>query len=113
MAQEASQAKESQLKRLIEDTNEYLYFIQDVYEVVEAYDPYHKMLTAGLLRIFYLPFVLQSLCVLTLKPKIQIQACLYILTQSFVILKHRPLLEQLALLTMGKQIRQSDADYLH
>lgn len=61
--------------------------------MIESHEPYHKMMTAALLKVFYLPVVLQSLCVFNLKPKLQIQACLYVLTQTFIVLKHRPLLD--------------------
>jgi hypothetical protein len=45
------------------------------------------MLANALLNYAYLPVVVQSLCVLKLKPHLQISSCLYILTQSFHILK--------------------------
>ena len=53
--------------------------MQDLYEVVEV-EAYKHMLTQSLLKIFYLPVVLQSLAVFEIKPKLSIQISIYILT---------------------------------
>ena len=57
------------LTRMIEDGNEYLNFIQDVYDVVIEHEGYHKMLTKALMEVCFVPVVLQSLCCMNLKPK--------------------------------------------
>lgn len=60
------------LTRLIEDGVEVLEYIQDVYDVVIEYEPYHRMMTDCLMEILYLPVVFQSLCNFAIKPKLQI-----------------------------------------
>lgn len=62
---------ETGVARLIEDSNEFLFYIQDLYDVL-TYKPYADMLTSALLKIVYAPMVLQSLCVMTMKPKLSI-----------------------------------------
>lgn len=46
----------NQLSRHIEDGNELLFYLEDVYEVLE-YEPYKNMLTDSLLKIFFYPVV--------------------------------------------------------
>jgi hypothetical protein len=60
-------AKSGALTRLVEDGNEMLFYLSDLYEVVVQYKPYETMLTDCLIKVFYVPIVLQSLCVFTLK----------------------------------------------
>ena len=62
-------AKSGALTRLVEDGNEMLFYLSDLYEVVVQYKPYETMLTDSLIKVFYVPIVLQSLCVFTLKQK--------------------------------------------
>ena len=99
------------MSRLIEDSNEFIFYIQDLYDVL-SYEPYKKMLTNALLKVLYVPVVLQSLCVLEMKPKLQIQTCIYLLTQSLLVLKHEPLVEAMIALTMSTEITKEFKDYL-
>ena len=95
---------DQQLTRLIEDGCEVLEFIQDVYNVVVNYEPYHRMMTDCLLKILYVPVVLQSLCDFTVKPKLQIQTALFLLTQSIMNIKDEVMSKHLIELSMGNQI---------
>jgi hypothetical protein len=70
------------------------------------------MITNALLKVLYVPVVLQSLCVLEMKPKLQIQTCIYLLTQSLLVLKHEPLVEAMIALTMSTEITKEFKDYL-
>jgi hypothetical protein len=45
------------------------------------------MLSNALLHYSYLPLLVRSLCSLKLKPVLQLNTCLYLLTQTFRILK--------------------------
>ena len=67
-----------QIRVEIEDANEMLFFIADVYSVVE-HPRYHHMLTSALIKLFYASVVVQSLAVFSLKPKLSIQTALYVL----------------------------------
>jgi len=96
---------------LIEDSNEFIFYIQDLYDVL-SYEPYKSMLTSALLKVLYVPVVLQSLCVFEMKPKLQIQTCIYLLTQSLLVLKHAPLVEAMISLTMSTEITKEFKDYL-
>lgn len=78
-AQKKDSKNETGLFRLIDDSNEFLFYIQDLYDVL-TYEPYQQMLTSALLKIVYVPVVFQSLCVLNMKPKMSIQTCIYVLT---------------------------------
>ncbi len=100
------------LTRLIEDGNEYLFFIQDLYDVIVQYEPYHRMMTSALLKVFYVPVVLQSLCVMEIKPKLQIHTSIYLLTQSLLVFKDQVLQENLITLTMGVQMSKELSLYL-
>ena len=72
---------------MIEDGCEVLEFIQDVYDVLVDYKDFHRMMTDSLLKIFYVPVVIQSLCVMTIKPKIQTHTALFLLTQTITLIK--------------------------
>lgn len=50
-------ASTAALNRVIEDANELVYFIQDLYEVLKP-EFYQWMLTQSLLKIFFLPVVI-------------------------------------------------------
>ena len=55
--------------KLVEDSNETLFYIQDLFEVTKRKNPVlFKMLVNSLLNYAYLPGVVQSLCVLKRKP---------------------------------------------
>lgn len=45
------------------------------------------MMTNALVKIFYVPVILQSLCNMKIKPKVSIHTSLYVLTQSLLVLK--------------------------
>jgi hypothetical protein len=47
------------------------------------------MLTNCLLHYAYLPTVVKSLCVLKHKPQLSLNTCLYVLTQTFRIIKNQ------------------------
>lgn len=100
----ANDPSNNNVTRLIEDGNEYLFFIQDVYDVIVEYEPYHRMMTSALLKLFYVPVVLQSLCVMEIKPKLQIHTSIYLLTHSLLALKDQVLQDNLITLTMGTQM---------
>ena len=51
---------------MIDDSNELLFFIQDVYDVLTV-EKYQKMLTSSLLKLFYIPVVIQSLAVMEIE----------------------------------------------
>ena len=95
---------DEKLTRLIEDGTELLEFIQDLYAVVVKYEPYHKMLTDCLLKILYVPVVLQSLCEFSVSPKLSIQTALFLLTQSIMNFKDEIMSKNLIELAMGDKI---------
>ncbi len=71
-----------------EDANETLFYIQDLLETTKESNPkVYQQLKNALLNYAYYPTVIQSLCSLKLKPQLSIQACLYILQQTFHIVK--------------------------
>lgn len=78
-----------------------LEYIQDVYDVVIEYEPYHRMMTDCLMEILYLPVVFQSLCNYAIKPKLQIQTALFLLSQSISAIKDDKLSGLLLELTFG------------
>jgi hypothetical protein len=76
------------LNRLVEDSNEVLFFVQDIFSSCkESNAKIVRMMANALLNYAYLPMVVQSLCILKLKPHLQLSTCLYILTQTFHIVK--------------------------
>ena len=64
------------------------------------------MMTDCLMEILYLPVVFQSLCNFTIKPKLQIQTALFLLSQSISAIKDEKLSGLLLQLTFGDQISQ-------
>ena len=80
------------LLRKASDINDTLYFIADLFGVMHesGLRTLADMLTNALLNYAYLPIVLQSLCVLQLKPTLQLSSCIYILTQTFTLLNAKP-----------------------
>ena len=78
------------LTKLTEDGNEILFYVQDIFTTCkDRNNRVVEMMANALLNYAYLPVVVQSLCVLKLKPHLQISSCLYILIQSFHILKEK------------------------
>ena len=75
----------SRIQQEIEDANELLYYIQDLYQTIN-YEPYKEMLTSSLMQIFFAPVVVQSLTVFKIKPKLGIQICLYVLTMTLQVI---------------------------
>ena len=76
------------LNKLTEDSNEILFFIQDIFQSCRQSNPkIANMLSNALLNYAYLPVIVRSLCVMKLKPFLQLSTCLYILTQTFHIVK--------------------------
>ena len=71
----------------VEDANETLFYIQDLFTVLQRNCPsVARMLANALLNYAYLPVVVQSLCVFKYKPLLSISSCLYILQQTFHII---------------------------
>lgn len=68
-----------------EDSNETLFYIQDV--LSSGDENINRMLRNALLHYAYLPLVVRSLCSMRLKPVLTINTCLYVLTQTFRILQ--------------------------
>jgi hypothetical protein len=50
---------------------------------------------------------------MSIKPKLQIHTCLYILTQTFMTLKHEPIINELIQLAMGTKISTDHLEWLH
>jgi len=68
-----------------EDTNESLFYIEDIFQ---AGDPnITRMLSSALLHYAYMPVLVRSLCSLKLKPLLNLNTCLYLLIQTFRIIK--------------------------
>lgn len=61
----------TRIQQQIEDANEMLYYIQDLYQTL-TFEPYQRMLTSSLIKIFFAPVVVQSLTVFKIKPKLGI-----------------------------------------
>ena len=75
--------------KIVEDANETLFYIQDLFTVLQKNSPsMSKMLADALLNYAYLPVVVQSLCVFKYKqkPLLSISSCIYILQQTFHII---------------------------
>lgn len=70
-----------------EDANETLFYIQDIYNAGDS--KLSKMLTNALLTYAYLPCVVHSLCVISKCPMLQLNTCLYVLAQTFRIIKNK------------------------
>lgn len=68
-----------------EDANETLFYIEDIF--ANGNKEVNKMLANALLSYAYLPCCVQSLCNLSKKPSISLNTSLYILTQTFKIIK--------------------------
>lgn len=101
------------MTRLIEDGIEVLEFIQDVYDVVINYEPYHRMMTDSLIKILYVPVVIQSLCNFKIKPKMAIQTALFLLFNSIMYIKDEKLNSMLVELSLGDQITQEMKDLMN
>ena len=57
------------LNRLVEDSNEVLFFVQDIFSSCKDTNrQVVKMMANAMLNYAYLPMVVQSLCSLKLKP---------------------------------------------
>ena len=57
------------LNRLVEDSNEVLFFVQDIFSSCKDTNRQMvKMMANAMLNYAYLPMVVQSLCSLKLKP---------------------------------------------
>ena len=70
-----------------EDANETLFYIQDIFSSGD--EDINKMLTNSLLHYAYLPIVVQALCAIKNKPALSLNTCLYVLTQTFRIVKFK------------------------
>ncbi len=68
-----------------EDANESLFYIQDIFASGDQL--INRMLASALLHYAYLPVLVRSLCSMKLKPILSLNTCLYILTQTFRIIK--------------------------
>lgn len=68
-----------------EDSNEILFYIQDVFSAGD--ENINRMLRNALLHYAYLPLVVRSLCSMRLRPILTINTCLYVLTQTFRIMQ--------------------------
>jgi hypothetical protein len=62
----------------IDDAEELIYFVQDIFNVTDI--SCHKLIVDALINTFYGPFVISSL--FEPKPALQINTCLYLLTQT-------------------------------
>ena len=71
-----------------DDANETLFYIQDLLEITLRTNPkVHHQIKNALLNYAYYPTVIQSLCSLKLRPQLSLSTCLYILQQTFHIVK--------------------------
>ena len=71
-----------------EDANETLFYLQDLLETTNRNNPQiYGQLKNAILNYAYYPTVIQSLCSLKLKPQLSISTCIYILQQTFHIVK--------------------------
>lgn len=71
------------------------------------------MLTRALIRVFYAPVVVQSLCVLEIaKPKMSIQVCLFVLTCSLALIKEQTLIEEIIGLMFKSHLEKELSDCL-
>lgn len=85
-----------------EDSNESLFYIQDIFDTG---DPLlTRMLSSALLHYAYLPVLVRSLCSLRLNPLLSLNTCLYVLTQTFRILKEPKFLEVLFSALFSQQV---------
>jgi hypothetical protein len=76
-----------------EDANEALFYIQDIFSSGD--ENVNRMLANALLHYAYLPVLIRSLCSMKLKPLLSLNTCLYVLTQTFRIIKEPSLLNVL------------------
>jgi len=102
----------SQIQQEIEDANELLYYIQDLYQTI-TYELYREMLTSSLMQIFFTPVVVQSLTVFKIKPKLGIQICLYVLTMTLQVIKCPLLQNQLVSLLLGSKLSRQNSELLN
>ncbi|CDW90017.1 UNKNOWN [Stylonychia lemnae] len=70
-----------------EDSNETLFYIQDIF--ASGDENINRALTNSLLHYAYLPTVVQSLFTLKHKPQLSLNTCLYVLTQTFRIIREQ------------------------
>lgn len=76
------------LHKNTEDANEILFFVQDIFALCRtSNNKIAAMMANALLNYGYLPVIVRSLCSMKLKPFLQLSTCLYILTQTFHIIK--------------------------
>lgn len=73
-----------------EDANEALFYIQDIFSSGD--DNVTRMLANALLHYAYMPILIRSLCSMKLKPLLSLNTCLYVLTQTFRIIKEPSIL---------------------
>jgi hypothetical protein len=96
------------LHRLTEDSNEVLFFVQDIFSSCKQTNAkITNQLSNALLNFAYFPVIVQSLCVLKLKPHLQLSSCLYILTQTFHIIKDQSFLSSLFRSIFGSKLAAS------
>lgn len=76
-----------------EDSNETLFYMQDIFSSSDT--NLHKILANALLHYAYLPIIVQSLCVLNNKPQLSLNTCLYVLIQTFRIIKNKEFINTL------------------
>lgn len=76
-----------------EDANEALFYIQDIFSSGD--DNVTRMLANALLHYAYMPILIRSLCSMKLKPLLSLNTCLYVLTQTFRIIKEPSILNVL------------------
>lgn len=74
-----------------EDANETLFYLQDIF--ASGDDRVNRMLGNALLHYCFLPVVVRSLC--ALKPILSMNTCLYVLTQTFRIIRDPPFIARL------------------
>ena len=68
-----------------EDSNETLFYIQDIF--ASGNSNINRMLANSLLYYAYLPTIVSSLCATSHKPQLSLNTCLYVLIQTFRIIK--------------------------
>lgn len=71
------------------------------------------MMTDCLIKILYVPVVLQSLCNFAIKPKMAIQTALFLLFNSIMNIKDQKLNSWLVELCMGTQMSQEMKDLMN
>ena len=106
-----SSKKRETLWSLIEDSNELLYFFQDIFDL--GMDHVNTLLANALLYYAFLPTIIATICYVEKgEPPLHINFALYLLIQVFKIVQFKPIIDTLVSVMFYSKIHKDLIPYI-